>query len=104
MRYLFCPNDVTKTTFRVGTKWCFQPGFGECWGCVVRGNEAEGACFITKHHAKRCAADMCRAFKHLLEHRLQFAWRRADDLEYLRSRRLLLERLGQFLRARLHLV
>ena len=39
-----------------------------------------------------------------VEHRLQFAGRAGDDLEHLGGRGLLLQRLGQISRARLHLV
>src|SRR5262245_25642553 len=40
-----------------------------------------------------------RIRQHGLEHRLEIAWRSADDLQHLRSRRLLLQRLAQILRA-----
>ena len=42
--------------------------------------------------------------QHGLEHRLEFAGRARDDLQHLGGRRLLLQRLGQLARARLHLV
>src|SRR5262249_15938372 len=37
--------------------------------------------------------------QHRLEHRLQLAWRAADDLQDLRGSGLLLQRFGQFARA-----
>src|SRR5262245_7483494 len=40
-----------------------------------------------------------RIRQHGLEHRLEIPWRSADDLQHLRSRRLLLQRLAQILRA-----
>ena len=42
--------------------------------------------------------------QHGLEHRLQVAGRSGDDLQHLRRRGLLLQRLGKLARARLHLV
>ena len=48
-------------------------------------------------------ADARRVLQHGLEHRLQLAGRAADDLQHLRGRRLLLQRLGELARARLHL-
>ena len=43
-------------------------------------------------------------FDQSVEHDLQIEGRTADDLEHIGGRRLLLERFGQLLRARLHLV
>ena len=51
------------------------------------------------HRAKRRSADTRGILKHLPEHRLQFARRRADDLQYFRGRGLLLQRLSQIIRA-----
>src|SRR5262249_18770964 len=42
--------------------------------------------------------------KHSLEHRLQIAGRTRDNAKHLGRRRLLLQRLGELARARLHLV
>ena len=49
-------------------------------------------------------ADARRVRQHGLEHRLQLAGRARDDLQHLGGRGLLLQRLGQLARARLHLV
>src|SRR5262245_63784774 len=44
-------------------------------------------------------ANARRIFQNGLEHGLQFAWRTTDDLEHLRRRSLLLQRLGELARA-----
>src|SRR5262249_50758626 len=48
-------------------------------------------------YAELGLADAGRIFEHRLEHRLQFAWRAADDLQDLRGSGLLLQRLGELL-------
>jgi len=53
-------------------------------------SKVEGVAVELKHHAKLCVADADRVLQHALEYWLQFAGRRTDDLQYLRSRRLLL--------------
>jgi hypothetical protein len=50
---------------------------------------------IKKQRAKCRLAKVSRIFQHCLEYRLQLAGRRAYDLQYLRGRRLLLQRLAE---------
>ena len=59
---------------------------------------------IPEHDAELGLANARGVGQHGLEHRLQLARRAADDLEHLGGRRLLLQRLGQLARARLHLL
>jgi hypothetical protein len=54
---------------------------------------------IEQEVAKLGLADSHGAGEHGLEHRLQIAWRRADDTQHLRGRGLLLKRFGKFARA-----
>src|SRR5262249_38733634 len=42
-----------------------------------------------------CLANTCGILQDGLKHRLKLAWRTADDLQHLRGRRLLLQRLGK---------
>ena len=56
------------------------------------------------HVAELGLAEPRRVLQHRLEHRLQLAGRARDYLQYLRRRRLLLQRLRELARARLHLV
>ncbi len=51
----------------------------------------------------RCA-ELRRGIDQRVEHRLQIERRAADDLQHVGGRGLLLQRLGQIARARLHLV
>src|SRR5262245_23055691 len=60
--------------------------------------------FAKPQVAKFGSADSNCVGQHSLEHRLELAWRRTDDLQYLRGCSLLLERLAQLVRACLHLV
>jgi hypothetical protein len=60
----------------------------------VRSDEANGIFFIEIQPAKFRVADAHRVAQHGLEHGLQISGRRADDLENLGSRCLLLERFG----------
>ena len=52
------------------------------------------------HIAELGVADACRVLQHRLEYRLQVAGRAGDDLQHLGGRGLLLQRLGEFVRAR----
>ena len=60
--------------------------------------------FAQKQIAELGLADARRVRQHSFEHRLQLAGRTRDDLQHLRGRGLLLQRLGKFARARLHLL
>src|SRR5262245_3786326 len=57
-----------------------------------------------EHLAKLGLADRDGMLQHCLEYRLKLARRAGDYLQHLGSRRLLLQRLSQFARARLHVV
>jgi hypothetical protein len=67
-------------------------------------NVPERVAVVEKQVAKAGVANAHRVLQHRLEHRLRVAERVADDGEDLGGRRLLLQRFGQFARARLHLV
>src|SRR5262245_25795687 len=65
---------------------------------------AEGIAFTQPEDAVRCLAKPSRVRQHGLKYRLKLAGRAADHLQHLGSRGLLLQRLGELARARLHLV
>ena len=74
-------------------------------GVPLQRATAQNLAVAERHRVPNLASQMPRRIlQHRLEHRLQFARRAADDLQHLRGRRLLLQRLGQIARARLHLV
>ena len=78
--------------------------FNECGWHVVSRDVAERTAVIQEQVAKFGLTDPCRIFKYRLKHRSKFARRTTDDLQNLGRRRLLLQRFGQFARARLHFV
>jgi hypothetical protein len=97
--------DPAKTGARAGTKYGMEPPmFGKCRRHVVMRHIAKTIAFIEVEHPELGPADAGCARQHCLEHRLQLARRAADDLQDLRGRGLLLQRLAQLARARLHLV
>ena len=57
------------------------------------------AILVEEQIAKSGPANVRRILQHGLKHRFQFAGRTADDFQHLRGRRLLLQRLAQFLSA-----
>src|SRR5262249_1916683 len=63
----------------------------------MHGDGPEPAALAKPHDAELCFADAGCVLQHGLEHGLQVAGRPADDLQHLGSRRLLLQRLGEFL-------
>ena len=71
---------------------------------AVQRRAAKAVSFAQPHDAVAGLAEPRRIRQHGLEHRLQLAGRAGDDAEHLRGRGLLLQRLGQLARARLHLV
>ena len=87
-----------------------RSGSASC-GCSRYAAGAYGSAAAVKHFsivevegAELGSADARRILQHSLEHRLQLAGRAANDLQHLRGRGLLLQRLGELSRARLHLV
>ena len=70
----------------------------------MHGNGAKRLFVVKEQIAEVSVADPRGVLQHGLEHRLQLARRTADDLQHLGGRRLLLQRLAQLARARLHLV
>ena len=78
--------------------------FGVSVGYIVERDVLVVARLIQIHRAEVRPADARGILQHLLEHRFQFARRGADDLKNLRGRRLLLQRLREVARSRLHLV
>src|SRR5262249_59215663 len=77
---------------------------GERGGYPNLGAARGGATLEPPQIPEMGGANARRIFQNGLEHGLQFAWRTTDDLEHLRRRSLLLQRLGELARARLHLV
>ncbi len=71
---------------------------------TVERSNAEGVTFAQKHPAITGFTKPRRVREHDLEHRLQLAGRARDDLQHLRGRGLLLQRLGELAGPRLHLV
>src|SRR5215468_2374866 len=65
------------------------------WHVVVRYGTEAPVLLVEIHHAKICAANVCRNFQHLVEHRGQITGRGADDLQYFGGRYLLLPCLFQ---------
>src|SRR5262245_37005341 len=70
----------------------------------VGGNDAERIAFTQRRDAELGSANLYRVRQNGFKHRLKFAGRARDDPQYLAGRGLLLQRLGQFARARLHFV
>ena len=67
------------------------------WWHVVRRDGAKAVAFIEIKDAKLGLTKPRRIRQHGLEHRLKLAGRAADDLQDLRGRPLLLQRLGKVL-------
>ena len=80
------------------------PQLVPCSRCAVQRDEPKRVSIVQQEVAKFGVADAYCVLQHGLKHRLQLAGRTADDLEDLGGRRLLLQRLAQLARARLHLV
>src|SRR5262249_30188741 len=74
------------------------------WQRAMYCHDAEGIAFAEHERAELGVAYARGVLQHGLEHGLQVAGRTADDLQHLRGRGLLLQRLAQLTRARLHLV
>ena len=72
--------------------------------CRAARLNAERIAFVTRKVAELGLADPSRVLQHGLEDWLELAGRAGDDLQDLRGRGLLLQRLAQVARARLHLV
>ena len=62
---------------------------------IVRRNEMQGVALPAIDISKLGVADPYGFLKHGVKHRLKIARRAADNLEHLRSRGLLLQRLGK---------
>ena len=69
----------------------------------VQRDRAEPAILAQPHDPKLGCAKAGRVRQNGIEDSLQFSGRSTDDAKHLRRRRLLLQRLGQFARSRLHL-
>src|SRR5262245_36185462 len=67
-------------------------------------NQASGGSLKPEHHSKIGFADESGLLQHGIEHGLQLPRRTGNDAQHLRRRCLLLQRLGEVARARLHLV
>jgi hypothetical protein len=72
-------------------------GRGECRRYVVDRGDAGYVSIVQVQYAELCTAEPGCIRQHGLEHSLQLAGRSADDLEDLRGRGLLLQRLGEVL-------
>src|SRR5262249_16020518 len=97
MQYFFAPTDAGEWIVRVLARDVRTPPHALS---IIR-RQAERCCrmeratVVTEQYTKCRFADAYRIPQHGLEHRLQFTRRRADDLEYLRGRGLLFQRLAQ---------
>src|SRR5262249_32647175 len=102
---LFSEDHVLEYTSRRRLKWSsLADEFGESrWDVEFRGR-AKRAILIVEHDAELGLADARRLLQHGLEHWLQLAGRTADDLQHLRSRSLLLQRLPQIVGALTQLI
>ena len=65
----------------------------------MRRHEVQSVAVPAIDISKFGVADAYGVLQHGFKHRLKIAGRAADDLEHLRGRRLLLQRLGEFARA-----
>ena len=74
------------------------------WRRAVQRRHAEGIALASETDAELGLANARRVLQHGVEHRLQLAGRAADDLEHLRGRGLLLQRLAQIVGALAQLV
>src|SRR5262249_41663240 len=96
MQYFFAPTDAGEWIVRVLGRDVHTPHVLS----IIR-RQAERCCrmeratVVTEQYTKCRFADAYRIPQHGLEHRLQFTRRRADDLQYLRGRSLLLQRLAE---------
>ena len=78
--------------------------FGKCRRRAVQRHRAERVAFEQEQVAELGLADARRVLQHGIEHRLKLARRAADDLQHLRGRGLLLQRLAQIVGALLQFV
>src|SRR5262245_1173589 len=69
--------------------------FGKLWRRIVQGDASEPVTFAQCHGAETGLANARGILQRFLEHRPQFAGRRADDAQYIRGGGLLLERFAQ---------
>src|SRR5262249_39526288 len=69
--------------------------FGKLWRRIVQGDASEPVTFAQCHGAETGLANARGILQRFLEHRPQFAGRRADDAQYIRGGGLLLQRLAQ---------
>src|SRR5262245_55426943 len=99
------PCEAAEGGFWMGAKNGFAPlQLGEGRRRPVGRNAPECAIFIEHHATEVGLAYARRVLQHGLEYGLELARRTRDDAQHLRGRRLLLQRLGQFTSAGLHLV
>ena len=80
------------------------PPLGPCGRRAGRRDETESVAFAQPQVAEPGTADAHRILQHGLEHGLKLAGRRADDLQHLGGRRLLLQRLAEIVGALAQLV
>src|SRR5262249_4734883 len=105
LRRLFCRQRASKRCcWSWSNHWILTPLLHVWLRGAMQRDGPKGIAFAQPKIAKFGTANSYRVFQHRLEHRLQFAWRRANDFKHLRGRRLLLQRLGKLARTRLHLV
>src|SRR5262245_33986419 len=95
------PDDLGVSASWMGTEWHVLP---PCRRYVVNRSVTKYVPVIQVQRAELGTTEPSRVREHGLEHRLQLARRAANDTEDLGCRSLLLERLGELARARLHLV
>src|SRR5580704_7292268 len=93
---LLRPGNSAKGVFRVGAKERIARYLvGISGRCIMERNNPTTAVLIKGHRPHFGLTDTSRALQYGLEYWLKCAGGRTDDFQYLRSRRLLLKRLGK---------
>src|SRR5262249_27458754 len=103
--HLLRSSDTRKGAYRArGDHGVTPPQFGKCGRRAVHCNESEHVSLVQEQVTEFGLAYPHCIRQHGVEHRLKRSWRRADDTEDFRRRRLLLKGLGQLARSCLHLL
>src|SRR5262245_17738183 len=91
-------HHASQSSSRIRTVQSALPELGIRLRYVEHCGGADRTVFESKQSSKIRFADASRISEHGLEHRLQLTGRTRDDLEHLRGRGLLLQRLGELAR------
>src|SRR5262249_61032420 len=91
--HLLCSDQAAKGCPRTGTDQSTSTVFRKRWRCVVQRGSMKRISVAEIQRAELGLAEPRRVRQDGLEHRLQVTGRTGDGVQYLRSRRLLLQRL-----------